>query len=542
MKLVIVGGVAGGASAAARARRNAEDAEIVVFERGPDISFANCGMPYYLGGEIRERDKLLVAKPDQLEGRHNLDLRTRTEVVRIDRDAKEVIARKLDNGREYRESYDKLILAPGAAPIRLPIPGFDLPGVYQLRTLEDMDRIKQSLDSAKKAIVVGSGFIGLEVAENLVHRGVSVLLLELADQVLVPLDREMTAPIVEVLVSRGIELRLGDTISEVRSTTDGLVADLRSGESRQADLIIVGVGVRPESTLARDAGLEIGGRGGIAVDERMRTSDSDIYAVGDVVEVRDVVTGGVGPVPLGGPANRQGRIAADDIFGKPARFRGAQGTAIVRVFDVTAACTGASEKSLKAREIPFEKVYVHPNDHAGYYPGAQAMTIKLLFSPGDGKVLGAQVVGGAGVDKRIDVVSMAIQAGFTVFDLEESELAYAPPYGSAKDPINMAGFVAANIVRGDAPTIHVADLDPGRDAVIDVRTPAEYARGAIPGAVNIPVDDLRDRVGELPRDRRLVVYCQAGQRGYQAVRMLHQRGLAAVNLSGGYKSYRMATA
>ena len=542
MRLVIVGGVAGGASAAARARRLSEEARIVLFERGPDVSFANCGLPYYVGGEIAERGKLLVATPDRLRTRLGLDVRTRTSVEAIDREAKVVRVRELSSGREYEEPYDKLILAPGAAPLLPPIPGIERPGIFTMRDLRDADRIKERIDrGVARAVVVGAGFIGLEMAENLARRGIATALVELQDKVLPPLDREMTTPLAEQLAGRGITLLLGDSAEAFESAPDGLVVRLKSGRMLSAQLVILGVGVRPENALAVAAGLAVGPRGGIRVDEHLRTSDPDIYAVGDAIEVKDFVTGEPTQVPLAGPANRQGRIAADHIFGRPARYRGTQGTAIVRVFDRTAAITGASEKVLRRAGRPFRKIYIHPTHHAGYYPGAEAMTLKLLFDPQSGRVLGAQAVGGAGVDKRIDVLAMAIQAGMTVFDLEEAELAYSPQYGSAKDPINMAGFVAAGLVGGDHPQVDVESVPAAPEAtrpfLLDVRTDEEFAAGHIPGAVNIPVDDLRARLGELPRGREIAAYCQVGQRGYLATRILRQAGFEAVNIGGGYKTY-----
>ena len=544
MKLLIVGGVAGGASAAARARRLSEDAHIVLFERGPDVSFANCGLPYYLGGEIAERDKLLVVTPDRLRTRFNLDVRVRTSVERIDRAAKKVRVRDLASGREYEETYDKLILAPGAAPLRPPLPGIDLPGIFTLRNLQDVDRIKARMDQGvKQAVVIGAGFIGLELVENFVRRGIATTVVELQDQVLPPFDKEMTTPIAQELASKGVSLLLGQSAEAFESAPDGLVVRLKSGQRLPAQLVVLGVGVRPENKLAVEAGLEVGPRGGIRVNDHLQTSDPDIYAVGDAIEVKDFVTGDPAQVPLAGPANRQGRIAADNIFGRAARYRGTQGTAIVRVFDRTAAMTGASEKVLKRANRPYRKVYIHPTQHAGYYPGAEAMTLKLLFDPETGKVLGAQAVGGDGVDKRIDVLAVAIQAGMTVFDLEEMELAYSPQYGSAKDPINMAGFVAGGLLRGDHPQVDVEAVlaAPAGEApyLVDVRTPQEYADGHIPGAVNLSVDDLRTRLGELPRDRQIAVYCQVGQRGYLATRILKQAGFQTANVGGGYKTYRL---
>jgi NADPH-dependent 2,4-dienoyl-CoA reductase/sulfur reductase-like enzyme/rhodanese-related sulfurtransferase len=544
MKIVIVGGVAGGASAAARARRLSEDSHIVLVERGPDVSFANCGLPYYIGEKITDRDKLLVVTPQLLKARFKLDVRVRSSVESIDRTAKSVQIRDLESGRVYEESYDKLILAPGAAPLRPPIPGIDLPGIFTLRNLQDMDRIKATIDQGvKQVVVVGAGFIGLELVENLVGLGVSVTVVELQDQVLPPLDKEMTTPLAESLAAKGVTLLLGEAAEGFEQTKDGLVVRLRSGRQIPAQLIALGIGVRPENKLAVDAGLKVGPRGGIQVNEHLQTDDPDIYAVGDAIEVTDFVLGEPTQVPLAGPANRQGRIAANNIFGRSAKYRGTQGTAIVGLFGLTAAMTGASEKVLNRSNRLYRMVYVHPTDHAGYYPGAEQMTLKLLFDPESGKVLGAQGIGGAGVDKRIDVLAVAIQAGMTVFDLEEMELAYAPQYGSAKDPVNMAGFVAAGLIRDDHPQIDVASLaatpTAERPLLLDVRTADEFAAGHIPDSTNIPVDDLRSRMDELPKDRQIVAYCQVGQRGYLATRILNQSGFDAVNLSGGYKTYTL---
>ncbi len=544
MKLLIVGGVAGGASAAARARRLSEDAHIVLFERGPDVSFANCGLPYYVGGEIVDRKKLLVTTPEQLRTRFKLDVRTGSSVEAIDRKAKKVRVRDLATGQEYEESYDKLILAPGAAPLRPPIPGIELPGIYTLRNLSDVDRIKEQVDQgAKQAVVVGAGFIGLELVENFVKRGIATTVVELQDQVLPPFDKEMTTPIVETLQANGVTVLLSQSAVGFEETPNGLIVKLKSGQQLQAQLVILGVGVRPENKLAVDAGLEVGPRGGIQVNDQLQTSDPDIYAVGDAIEVKDFVSGDPTQVPLAGPANRQGRIAADNIFGRSARYRGTQGTAIVGVFDRTAAMTGASEKSLRRANRSYRKVYIHPAHHAGYYPGAEQMTLKLLFAPENGRVLGAQAVGGAGVDKRIDVLAVAIQAGMTVFDLEEMELAYAPQFGSAKDPINMAGFVAGGLLRNDHPQVDVESVlssPKGQQLfLVDVRTPQEFSAGSIPGAVNIPVDDLRSRLTELPFDRKIAAFCQVGQRGYIATRILLQAGYSVANIGGGFKTYKL---
>jgi NADPH-dependent 2,4-dienoyl-CoA reductase/sulfur reductase-like enzyme/rhodanese-related sulfurtransferase len=542
MKLLIVGGVAGGASAAARARRLSEHAHIVLIERGPVVSFANCGLPYHIGGEIVDRGKLIVVTAERLRERFNLDVRTRQSVESLDRTGKTVRIRDLDSGHEYDESYDALILAPGAAPIRPSLPGIDLPGIFTLRNLDDMDHIVQHVQhGVREAVVIGAGFIGMELVENLVRRGIGTTVVESQDQILPPFDKEMTAPLVEHLAAKGVTLLPGQSAEAFEQTPDGLSVRLKSGRQLSAQLVIVGVGIRPENKLAVDAGLEVDPRGGIRVSDFLQTSDPSIYAVGDAIEVKDFVTGEPTQVPLAGPANRQGRVAADNIFGRPMRFRGTQGTAIVRVFDRTAAVTGASEKTLRRLGRDYRKVYVHPANHVGYFPGAEGMTLKLLFHSQSGKVLGAQVVGGAGVDKRIDILSVAIQAGMTVFDLEEMELAYSPQYGAAKDPVNMAGFVASGLLRGEHPQTVVektlADSDSS-SCLIDVRTREEFMAGRMPGAINIPVDELRARLSEIPRDRPITVYCQVGQRGYLATRILNQSGFNAVNISGGYKTFQ----
>jgi NADPH-dependent 2,4-dienoyl-CoA reductase/sulfur reductase-like enzyme/rhodanese-related sulfurtransferase len=535
MKIVIIGGVAGGASAATRLRRNLEDAEIIMVERGPEVSFANCGLPYYLGGVIEGRDQLLVTTPEKLRERFRLDVRTLTAAESIDRAGKTVTLRDLKTQNVYQESYDYLILATGAAPMRPPLPGIDLPGVFSLRSMQDTDRIFESLPNVKRAVVVGAGFIGLEMVENLRHRGIEVDLVELSAQVLPPFDREMTYPLEQALKANQVTLHLGDSLTSIEP---GLQVHLQSGKSWQADLVLLGIGVRPENTLAIQAGLEVGPRGGVVVNEQMLSSDPNIYAVGDLVQTIDAISHKPTQIPLAGPANRQGRIAADCIAGKTASYRGTQGTAIVGLFNQVAAATGASEKALRAQNVPFAKVYVHPNQHAGYYPGAKSLTLKLLFQPSDGKLLGAQAVGQDGVDKRIDAIAVAIQGGLTVYDLEEMELCYAPPFGSAKDPVNMAGFVAANMLRGDHPQVSVEDLRPEMN-LIDVRTHSEFAAGHIPGAQHIPLDNLRERLDEVSSDKEAIVYCQVGLRGYLATRILLQKGFKVRNLSGGYKTFVM---
>ena len=546
MKLVIVGGVAGGASAAARARRLSETAEILIVERGPDVSFANCGLPYYVGGTIADRQKLLVATPEFLRKRFRLDVRTRSEVRSIDREQHTVTIADLEEQREYTVPYDKLILAPGAAAIRPPLPGIDLPGIHVLRNLQDMDRIKGNLqEGVHQAVVVGAGFIGLELVENLLELGVETTLVELQNQILPPLDRELTSPLLQELRRRGVKVILGDAVSAFESSPDGLSVQLKSGGSLPAQMAILGIGVRSENQLAVAAGLSVGPRGGIQVDEFLRTSDPDVFAVGDAIETREVVFGQPTQVPLAGPANRQGRIAAENALGGEQKFRGVQCTAILGCCGITAAVTGMGEKLLQQRGVDYRTVTIHPQHHAGYYPGAEQMTLKALFEPQSGRLLGAQGTGGAGVDKRIDVLAVAIQAGMTIYDLEQMELAYAPQFGSAKDPVNMLGFVAAGLLCGDHPQIRAQELSEYLSAnqfvVLDVRTPPEFDQAHVPNAINIPVDELRDRLSELSRGTSFVTYCQVGMRGYLATRILLQAGFDVRNLSGGFRSWQQYT-
>ena len=541
-RILIVGGVAGGASAAARARRLSEDAEIVIFERGQHVSFANCGMPYHVGGAIQDRDRLLVQTPEGLKARYRIETRLETEVVSVDLKKKTLIARAKD-GTEKTEPYDVLILSPGAEPARPAIPGSDHPRVFTLRSMADMDAIKAAVDGLKgapaRALVVGGGYIGLEMAEAFRARGLDVTLLELSGQVFLPADPEMAASLHDHLREKGVDLRLGVSATAFAPSGDGLRAELSTADALECSLALIAVGVKPESALARQAGLEIGPKGGIVVDERMRSSDPNVYAVGDAVEVAEFVTGEKGPIPLAGPANRQGRIAADNIFGRASVYRRTQGTAICKVFDMTVGVTGLNEKALKRLGRAYEKVYIHPAHHAGYYPGATQLSVKLIFDPASARLLGAQVVGREGVDKRLDVLAMALRAGMTVQDLQDLELSYAPPYGSAKDPVNYAGFVASNALSGDVKLWHAESMPPKPEQILlDVRTAGEFSSGSIPGAVNIPVDELRDRLGELPKDRELLVFCQVGLRGYLACRILAQKGFACRNLSGGFKTYR----
>jgi NADPH-dependent 2,4-dienoyl-CoA reductase/sulfur reductase-like enzyme/rhodanese-related sulfurtransferase len=540
MKLLIVGGVAGGASAAARARRLSETAEIILFERGPDVSFANCGLPYHVGEVIADRNKLLVTTPDRLRERFRLDVRTRSEVVSINRKDKTVSIRDLNRNEEYVESYDKLILSPGAAPFRPPIPGVLLPNIFTLRNLADTDQIKKAVDlGAKSAVIIGGGFIGLELAENLIHRGVDTTLIQLDQQILTPFDREMTTSLIQTLTDHGVKVILGDTVEEIQKSSDGLMLSMRSGSTLSTQLLIFGIGVRPENQLAVESGLETGPRGGIRVNEYLETSEPEIYAAGDAIETFDFVTNERTQIPLAGPANRQGRIAAENALGGRVKYRGTQGSAIIGFFGKIAAMTGSSEKSLKRLGKAYRKVYIHPAHHAGYYPGAEGMSLKLIFDPASGKILGAQGVGGAGVDKRIDVLAVAIQAGMSVYDLEEMELCYAPQFGSAKDPVNMLGFVAGGLLRGVHPQVDVDRLPVADATLLDVRTATEYEQGHIPDSINIPVDELRARLNEIDQKKPVIAYCQVGQRGYIATRLLQQRGFQVSNLSGGFKTYQL---
>jgi NADPH-dependent 2,4-dienoyl-CoA reductase/sulfur reductase-like enzyme/rhodanese-related sulfurtransferase len=545
-RILIVGGVAGGASCAARARRLSEKAEIVMFERGPYVSFANCGLPYYVGDIIADEEALLVATPQLFRERFHIEVRVGHEVQSIDREKREIEVRNCQTGEVHRERYDALVLAPGAVPVRPPIPGIDLPGIFSLRTIPDSRQIREQIAGgrAKRAVVVGGGFIGLEMTENLVRRGLSVTIVEMLPQVMPPVDPEMAVPIQQHLTANGVSLCLGDAVAGFEQGPEGntISVTTKSGGRHVCDMVLLAIGVRPEITLARNAGLEIGQLGGIRVDDHMRTSDERIWAVGDAVEVSDFISGEWGLFPLAGVANRQGRIAADVILGRDVRFRGVQGTIVCQVFDITVAATGMSEKylhrcKLRGQQWRYEKVYLHPGHHVNYYPGAKPVSMKLIFSTEDGKVLGAQAVGEEGVDKRIDVIAMAIQKGATVYDLEEAELCYAPQFGAAKDPVNIAGMIAANAMRGDAPVAHWAEAKSPQSYVLDVREPEEFDSGHAEGATNIPLHSLRDRMSELPRDREILVYCAVGQRSYYASRALRLNGLPARNISGGITNY-----
>lgn len=541
-RVVIVGGVAGGATCAARLRRLDESAEIVVLDRGPYVSFANCGLPYYVGRVIVEEKKLLLASPELFRARFNIEVRVENEVTAIDRERKVLLVREVSSGRNYEQPYDVLVLSPGAAPLRPAWPGIDLPGIFSLRTVPDSRRMRQWLDerAPKTAVVVGGGFIGLEMAENLAGRGVEVTLVERLAQVMPPLDAEMAVYAAERLTDRGVRLALEQTVREFAAVDGGLEVRTESGTAFSAEMVVVAIGVRPETELARAAGLELGSRGGIRVNERMQTSDASIYAVGDAVEVRHRVTGQYELIPLAGPANRQGRLAADAISGRAVAFNGVLGTAVCGFFDLTVAMTGATEKMLRRAGIEdFQSVYLHPAHHVGYYPGAESMHIKLLFRPSDGTVLGAQAVGGAGVERRMDVIATVMMQEGTVYDLEELELCYAPQFGAAKDAVNMAGMIAANVARGDAALAPWAEVLATEAQIVDVREPGEFAAGQIPGAINIPLGVLRERMGELDREREVWINCGVGQRAYYACRILEQHGYRARNLSGGFQTWKV---
>lgn len=545
MKIVIIGGVAGGASAAARARRLSEEAEIIILERDEYVSFANCGLPYHIGGEIQDRGALLLQTPASLKTSLNLDVRTGHEVIGIDRKAKQVQVCNRASGAEYTESYDKLVLCQGANPVRPPLPGIDHPRIFTLRNIPDMDAIKAVVDhDARSAVVIGGGYIGMEIAEALRHRAVKVDLVEMLPQVMPPLDPEMARDLAYHMESYGVSLHLGVTAQAFTDVDGSVQVTLSDGVKLVADLVIMAVGVRPASTLAHSAGLAIGGRGGIKVDQHMLTSDPDIYAAGDMVEVTDTVTGEATVIPLAGPANRQGRIVADHIFGRASAYQSTQGTAVLKVFDMTGGCTGASEKVLRRVHMPYRKIYIHPSGHAGYYPGTAPMHLKLLFAPDNGRILGAQIVGYDGVDKRLDVFATAIRAGMTVYDLEHLELAYAPPYGSAKDPVNMAGFVASNLLRGDVNFWYAEDYPEKTvsGTILDVRSEEEFAAWHIPGAINIPLGELRKglapKVASTDLHHPLFLYCRVGFRSYLAYRILRQSGYDNIaTLAGGSKTF-----
>ncbi len=544
-KILIVGGVAGGASTAARLRRMDENAEIVMFEKGPYISFANCGLPYYIGGTIEERDALLLQTPEAMHARFNIDVRVENEVLSVDAEKKTVTVKDHRANRTYEETYDKLVLSPGSTPLKPPIKGIDAPNIFTLWNVPDVDRIKASINDLKpkRAAVIGGGFIGLEMAENLHDLGIEVAIVEMADQVMAPLDFDMAQIVHKHLRQKGVDLRLSDGV-DYFDYSDGVTrVHLKSGAVVEADLVMLSIGIRPQTELAKTAGLEMNKRGGIVVNDKLETSVPDIYAIGDAIEVVDFITGEQTMIPLAGPANKQGRICADQLAGVDSRYNGTQGTSVAKVFDLTVSSTGINEKGLnrdgKVYGRDYQTLIIHPNDHAGYYPGALPMSLKLIFD-NDGRVLGAQNVGYEGVEKRIDVIATAIRYKGTVYDLTALELAYAPPYASAKDPVNMAGFVAENILNGvDKPfQWHEFETLEEDAIVLDVREPIERDMGAIKDSVNIPIDQLRGRLDELDRSKKIVVYCAVGIRGHAASRILLQNGFENVyNLIGGYATY-----
>jgi CoA-disulfide reductase len=546
-KVLIIGAVAGGASAATRLRRLDEQAEIIVFEKGDYCSYANCGLPYYVGGVITKRDDLFVMTPELMRKRFNIDIRTKSEVVGIYPTEKEIEVKNLKDGNIYREKYDYLLLSPGSNAIVPNIPGVNFTNVFTFRNVNDTDLVKGYIEASRcnKSVVVGGGFVGLEMAENLKNIGIEVTLVEMAEQVMTPLDPEMAELLHKELKKNGVNLKLREKVVAIEGNDKAEAVVLASGSKIPADIVILSIGVRPAVQLAKEAGLALGSTGAIRVDEYMCTSDPNIYAVGDVVQSKDLISGSDIYIPLAGPANRQGRLVADKIAGRPLKYKGTQGTSIIKVFDLVVASTGSNEKSLKKQGIEYRVSYTHSPSNATYYPGSDMMAIKLLFTPTEGKVLGAQIVGKKGVDKRIDVLATAIRAGMTVLDLTELELAYAPPFSSAKDPVNMAGYVASNIIRGDMEIVHwyeLTGLDPNKTVLLDCRTPREYEKGTIPGSINIPVDELRDRLGELPKDKAIVIFCRVGIRGYYALRVLKQNGFNNVkNLSGGWLTYRAVT-
>lgn len=548
MKYLIVGGVAGGATVAARLRRIDENAEIILFERGKYVSYANCGLPYYIGGTIAERDKLFVQTAQGFTARFNIDIRTEQEVTAIHPKEKTVEITDINTARTYSENYDKLILSPGAEPLRPGIEGINSDKIFTLRNVPDTDTIKKyvSRSNPRHAVVVGGGFIGLEMAENLHQLGIQVAVVEMANQVMAPLDYSMAAIVHQQLTDKQVDLRLEDGVSRFEETPEGIIVHLRSGKQITTDLAILSIGVRPETRLAKEAGLSLGTLGGIAINDYMQTSDPDIYALGDAVEVRHLVTGKPALIPLAGPANKQGRIVANNIvYGNRETYPGTMGTSIAKVFDLTVAAAGANAKLLKREGITYQSSYTHSASHAGYYPGAVPMSVKILFSPENGQLLGAQIVGFDGVDKRIEMFAQVIQRKGTVYDLATLEHAYAPPYSSAKDPVNMAGYVAENILTQKVEIVHWRDIAGlQKDTLLlDVRTADEYSLGTLPNAINIPVDELRTRLSELPKDKPIVVSCAVGLRGYLAYRILTQHGFKNVkNLSGGYKTWSVASA
>jgi len=547
MKYIIIGGVAGGATTAARIRREEEKAEIILFERGEFISYANCGLPYYIGGKIKHRSDLLVQSVTGFSNRYDIDVRTFSDVQSIDPAAKIVSIHNTANGKKYNETYDRLLLSPGAEPFRPPIPGIEDSRILTLRNIPDTDKIKALIAKSvvRRVVIAGGGFIGLEMAENLSHIGMDITIVEMAPQVMAPLDPVMASIVHSELRENGVKLLLNEAVSAFSEDGNGLNVVLKSGATIPTDLVIWSIGVKAETRLAKDAGIKIGVTGGIVVNEYLQTSDEYIYATGDAIEVLNPVTGKPASIPLAGPANKQARVAADNmVHGNISKYRGTIGTGIAKVFKITVATTGLNERNLLREGVEYLTTITHSGSHAGYYPGAEPISIKILYTPKEGKLLGAQIVGYSGVDKRIDTIATILGLGGTIHDLMEIEHAYAPPFSSAKDPVNIAGFVAENVINGKMKVVtwDVADnIDPDKDFLLDVRSAEECREGIITGAINIPLDDLRFRLDEVPQDKRVIIYCAVGLRGYLASRILSQNGyLEVFNLTGGYKSYMFA--
>ena len=540
-KVLIVGGVAGGASAAARLRRLNEDFEIIMFEKGEYISFANCGLPYYIGDSIKNRGFLLVQTVEGMKERFKLDVRNLSEVIEIDKNNKKVKVKNHKNGQVYEETYDKLILSPGAMPKIPDIKGIkSCENLFTLRNIADTDKIKNYVDINKpqKALVIGGGFIGLEMVENLHERGVEVTLVHSRDQVMKPVDYEIASVLHTHLIEKGVKLILKDKPEKIEDKGKRVV--LKSGKEIETDMIILSIGVTPESKIAKEAGIEVNEKGAIVVNSKMKTSNEDIYAVGDAIQVIDFVNKKPTMIPLAWPANRQGRLVADILSGKDVEYKGTLGSLVAKVFDLTVAATGNNEKTLRDLDIPYEAIHIHPASHAGYYPGATQISFKMLFDPNTGKILGAQGVGKDGIDKRIDLIANSIKAGFTVYDLQDTEVCYAPPYNSAKDPVNMMGYCGANIMENiveNTQWYEIEDLVKNEEYILDVREEYEVSNGSIKNVVNIPLGQLRDRLNEIPKDRKIYVCCQVGLRGYIACTILNQYGYKTSNIDGGYKTY-----
>ncbi|MEW9094418.1 MAG: CoA-disulfide reductase [Clostridiaceae bacterium] len=542
-KVVIVGGVAGGASAAARLRRLNESIEIIMFEKGEYISFANCGLPYHIGETIKERENLILQTPEEMGKKFNIDIRVKSEVIGIDTKNKKVKVNSKDKGI-YEETYDYLILSPGAKPIKPDIKGIDSKKIFTLRNIPDMDRIKCYVDSEKikSAVVIGGGYIGVEMAENLIHKGVATTLVEAAPHILAPFDSDMVTYAEKELEDNGVSLILNDGVKAFKDNDGSIEVELNSGHTLHTHMVVLAIGVKPDTEFIKNSGIELGAKGHILVNENMETNVSSVHSVGDAIEVTDFINNKKTAIPLAGPANKQGRIAADNVCGIDSKYKGTQGTSIIKVFDLTAASTGNNERMLKNLNMDYKVVYIHPQSHASYYPGAIPMCIKVLFDD-KGKILGSQGCGYDGVDKRIDVIATAIRFGGTIYDLKELELSYAPPYSSAKDPVNMAGFLAENMLENIVEMISVEELDnrdKNRSILLDVRTELEYSGGNLEGSVNIPLQELRSKLNELDKDKEIIVYCQIGLRGYIAYRILKANGFNVKNLNGGYKTYTMS--